>query len=89
MIDTAASCSHSRAKKLYIDSIRHQNTPGYFESTKCLSYEKYQNFKCENNQKVLMGEKASDFAMDLVGGKPKKFFLNTKESAPFSITTYD
>ena len=85
MVDVGGSCSHGRVRELYIDSIKNQNVPGYFESTQCLSYNAYQDFECEDNLKVLMGEKASDFAEVLVAGKPKKFFLDTEAAAPFSV----
>lgn len=78
------ACSHGKSKKMYLDSIKHRNIPGYLQSVQCESYEAFEEGQCDFNLKIPMGEASYDFAKYLNDNKyDKTFFLVTKESAPF------
>ena len=77
------ACSHGKSYYMYLDSIKHRNVQGYLQSVQCQSYEAFTDGQCDSNLKIPMGEASHDFAKYLDDKKDQKFFLVTKESAPF------
>jgi len=75
------ACSHKRAHKVYVESIRNPDTS--FMSTECDSYESFQSGYCDGNNAVPMGEGLNPSMLD---GKTNLYYLDTNGEPPYSLS---
>ncbi|XP_065574648.1 pancreatic triacylglycerol lipase-like [Artemia franciscana] len=73
IIDMISGCSHGRAPKYYIESIR----SSAFQAKKCSSYDEYLAGSCSSNAGAAMGYGVST-------GARGNFYLQTNDNSPYA-----